>query len=733
MARPVKLQAGEEFNATSLKGNPVRVTLLKEIGVGGSSTVFEGQTNSGRKVVVKAPRGKQADEFAFKAERQILQTLKSPNLPTLYGYHEASKQILLVFEKLYPNPLLYMNRKALRGNIKVIYDSNAHYIPLPGPTALNLSRELLLAIDTLHRQKFAHCDVKLANFMIRVEQKNVTVNDHEYFQRVRNDAYRGVLIDAGGVRGFDYLGSLNSSGGKSGKVIPQCTPLYSPPEVIADPHLYSPSMDVYAAALSIYTLITGHVPYSHTERQIDPTDLVSVWEFKLAEKRGEISPISEDAIQRVFFPDSDFRNGSRVRDEFNESLYSFLDHYSSPDHQDRGDIHTMLDDFSKLFRFVSTGKTDKDVFIPGVQGMFSSESTLDRLFEAPGPVKAEGKKESVRLKRDSGMVPVVESSESIRSKLAKKRPDMAPIAQRPKSTVRLRRRDQQGGSLLSSPSNESAPSAPMAPPQTSPKIVVPETNRFNRAKALSEIEGKASPKPSPEKRAKRPPPKRRSDKPPASKRRPTDAPKSKPSALPPPPVSKEHEKKALESQKAVVDSLFSRAKRKSKNRVIEGGKTLDQFIREAEKGREPYFKAFPYPILYLEETESRPSKQEAETEQVLCTLQAPETPCVFPLATSSGKAARCLSVGRSQERDIRINAPSISKLHAAFSRNATRNQWMMADLGSTNDSWVNSRKLEPLVPALLENHNRVILGGESFIYFTAEGFYSYLSSIDKES
>ncbi|MDF1665889.1 MAG: hypothetical protein P1V97_29300, partial [Planctomycetota bacterium] len=146
MAKPVKLQAGEKFNATSLKGNPVKVTLLKEIGMGGSSVVFEGQTNSGRKVVIKAPRGRNADEFAFKAERQILQTIKSPTLPTLYGHHEAHNQILLVLEKLYPNPLLYMNRRALRDNIKVIYDSNAYYIPLPGPTALNLSRELLLAI-----------------------------------------------------------------------------------------------------------------------------------------------------------------------------------------------------------------------------------------------------------------------------------------------------------------------------------------------------------------------------------------------------------------------------------------------------------------------------------------------------------------------------------------------------------------------------------------------------------
>ncbi|MDF1666819.1 MAG: FHA domain-containing protein, partial [Planctomycetota bacterium] len=567
-----------------------------------------------------------------------------------------------------------------------------------------------------------------------VEQKNVTVDDHEYFQRVRNDAYRGVLIDAGGVRGFDYLGNLSSSGSESGMVIPQCTPLYSPPEVISEPHFYSPSMDVYAAALSIYTLITGHVPYSHTERKIDPSDLVSVWEFKLAEKRGEISPISEDAIHRVFFPDCEFRNGSSARDEFNQSLFSFLDHYSSADPQDRGDIHTMLDDFSKLFRFVSTGKDDKDVSIPGMQGMFSSESSLARLFEAPGTQKSKGKIESVRLKRDSGLVPAVESSESIKNKLAKKRAEQPPIAQRPKSTVRLRRRPSQDN-LLSSPSSEGAPQSPMAPPQTSPKIVTPETGRFSRAKALAEMErnpGQKAPK-NKSKTRPQPSPTRRSAKPPASKRRPTDAPGPKRSSLPPPPKSKELEKKALESQKAVVDSLFSRAKRKSKNRVVEGGKTLDQFIKEAEKGREPYFQAFPFPVLYLDETESRPSKQDAETEQVLCTLHPPESPCVFPLSTSSGKAARCVSVGRSQERDIRINAPSISKLHAAFSLSATRKQWMMSDLGSTNESWVNSRKLEPLVPALLENHNRVVLGGESFIYFTAEGFYSYLSSIEKNS
>jgi serine/threonine protein kinase len=755
MAKLVKLHAGVEFTAISIPaGNPVNVTIIKEIGSGGSAVVFEGRTNAGRRVVVKAPRDKNADEFGFKAERQILQNIQSPNLPRLFGSCESHGQIILVFEKLYPNPLLYMNRRSLRKNVKVIYDTEAHYIPLPGPTALNIGRELLVAINALHSKNFVHCDVKLANFMIRLEQSDGSIDDHDYFQRIRHNAFRGVLIDAGGVRGFEFLKSLNESGATN-KVTPQCTPLYSPPEAIVEPNIYSPGMDVYAAALSIYTLVTGHVPYSHTQRQINPSDLVSVWEFKMAERREEISPINSEIIESVYFPDAIFRDGPKARDIFNRSLYEFLAHYCSPNPDERDSIHQMLDDFSKLFRFVSNVGTGPEIRIPGLQGIFSEESTLHRLMEAPGEEQAEGKKESVRLKRDPGLSTTVETTETIRKKLAGRRPvqDAHPRNYRPK-TVRLRRRSP-SGNLLSppsaplaprenSPSAPNIPSAPTTPPITATRpgasasrqinrpSATPALDRFNRRKMRAELQRNAE-KSGPTSKPRRP---HSGSKNTASlrrepsllrKRNPEPSAPKEPAPLPVP--SEQLDQDALENQRAVVDSLSLRARKKTKNRIIEGGEALDQFIKEAGKGRDSYLARFPYPVLYLDQTEPEGALQDTAGGQILYDLQAP---CVFPLKSPQGRPARLVSLGRSQEREVYINAPSISKLHAALALNSNREQWMIVDLGSTNESWVHSRKLDPLVPALLDNRVKVNLGAESFIFFTPEGFFEYLDSVEQD-
>jgi len=85
-------------------------------------------------------------------------------------------------------------------------------------------------------------------------------------------------------------------------VPPQLTPIYAPPEALLDNHtpaglrpILHPSLDVYAAALVIYAMAAGRVPYDHLG--VDLTDVEVLLDVKREERRGQLSPISNSALK----------------------------------------------------------------------------------------------------------------------------------------------------------------------------------------------------------------------------------------------------------------------------------------------------------------------------------------------------------------------------------------------------------------------------------------------------
>jgi serine/threonine protein kinase len=380
---PVKtFEPGAQISVNhSTKSKTVEYIVGEKIGEGADACIYSGLDHKNRQAVIKVAKSA-GNDIGFRLEKEIFGQIESPHLPRILGYKDSGSQgLILVFERLYPNPLLFLNRRNIRDKLDIIYDSKARYMPLPGLTALELSYELLLAIETLHKNSYAHCDVKLSNLMVRVDNDGGEVDDGHYFHRVRQGRYRGVLIDGGAIRNNAYLHSLNAGNEDKSILAPQCTPVYSPPEVVVEPHTYSMGMDVYAAALIIYTFISGHIPYSHTERKLDPTDLLSVYEFKLAERRGEVSPINFEAIQRGFYPDSTFARGFKARAGFDHQVYTLLHNKTSKNPEDRGDIQTFLAEFKELFGFHKAAQSSS-IRVANNQGVFSETSSLHRFKNA---------------------------------------------------------------------------------------------------------------------------------------------------------------------------------------------------------------------------------------------------------------------------------------------------------------------------------------------------------------
>jgi hypothetical protein len=85
-----------------------------------------------------------------------------------------------------------------------------------------------------------------------------------------------------------------------------------------------------------------------------------------------------------------------------------------------------------------------------------------------------------------------------------------------------------------------------------------------------------------------------------------------------------------------------------------------------------------------------------------------------------------IGVGRTRQADVSLRAPSISKYHAYFTRDEQKNRWHLVDARSRNGTWVDDRRLEPGESAAVEDGARVLLGEESFLFFSADGFHNLL-------
>lgn len=357
--RPFNLPKGLVFRVRIRNLGIQEYRVEQKLREGGNGQILLARhVDTNKAICIKAPKYHGESSSELDIEREVLRDIEHPNIINLLGTQiDKANNRLLFFEYLYPNPLLFLNGTKQRQQVVWAKPPGARYIPLPFCLAADLSFELLLAIEHYHSLGLVHHDIKLGNFLIRLNCSDTEVQGDRYFNDLIQGNYRGVLIDAGSTRNLEYLEVMNS-GARQSLTHTALTPALAPPELLFDVRhsndyvgrMYSPSTDLYQAALVIYVLFTGHIPYSHLGAETQ-TPIPKIMDWKRLESRRQACPFDFETIQAVNF-ESDtevpaWKEGP-ARDDFNQAFFQLLCRRIDPDIEVRGTAQQFRYEFQQL-------------------------------------------------------------------------------------------------------------------------------------------------------------------------------------------------------------------------------------------------------------------------------------------------------------------------------------------------------------------------------------------------
>ncbi|MGL4550070.1 MAG: serine/threonine-protein kinase, partial [Gemmataceae bacterium] len=214
-------------------------TLIRELGRGGMGIVYQARREAdgavvALKTVLPAVMPRPDALARFQREMAILQRLTHPHIVRFLDTGESGG-------------LLYFVMEYVEGT------SAAEAVKLTGPfapaRAARLTAQLLEALAHAHLQGFIHRDVKPGNLLL------TTLDGDEAVK----------LADFG--LGRTYQASAMSGLTVSGQ--PGGTPGFMPPEQVLDFRTARPAADQYAAAATLYYLLTGHMIYEPARSSAD--------------------------------------------------------------------------------------------------------------------------------------------------------------------------------------------------------------------------------------------------------------------------------------------------------------------------------------------------------------------------------------------------------------------------------------------------------------------------------
>ncbi len=98
---------------------------------------------------------------------------------------------------------------------------------------------------------------------------------------------------------------------------------------------------------------------------------------------------------------------------------------------------------------------------------------------------------------------------------------------------------------------------------------------------------------------------------------------------------------------------------------------------------------------------------------------------VYPLTKKTGASfADRITIGRTPNNDIVVNDSSVSRLHAYIRRDG--NNWIVADAGSKNGSWLRGSKLEARRENALPSRAVLRLGEVELTFYVAADLFAAL-------
>ncbi|TPX47399.1 hypothetical protein SeLEV6574_g02669 [Synchytrium endobioticum] len=217
-----------EFGAVIGQGNEGRVRLVRNVRTGELAVVkSKRRTHLRRKtdlLPTEAPATAQevvAHEIHQMRESAIIMSLDHPNIIRGFATQQGKRHFYSLMEYFPGQDLIAYTVSRLR-----LHEAEARHI----------FKQLLLAVDYVHRNGIVHRDIKLDNIRINPQTKHV------------------VLVDFGYACFYD----------KSGQKLEVCTAgsaLYAAPEVFARRKHVGPEADVWSLGVCLYAMTTGRFPF----------------------------------------------------------------------------------------------------------------------------------------------------------------------------------------------------------------------------------------------------------------------------------------------------------------------------------------------------------------------------------------------------------------------------------------------------------------------------------------
>lgn len=350
--RPLQLSAGDMLSVATPDGGSAYLEITGPLGAGGGGQVWTAVDDGGRVVVVKGPRLAGTRDAGLEREVELMSALPAhPCLPRLVGVvRDPRGHVLLLVERLHKNPLAALSEPEVRA--KLDEKTRGRHAALPPALALELGYELARALDHLHAQRVAHCDVKPANLLLAMDDLP-DGDPRAYFERLVRGQWRGVLIDLGGARRFRELNPQAAGSGAP----PALTPIYAPPEVIPglwdersqrERSHFTPWIDSYAFGLVLYQLVTGRAPYDHLPERPDLEKLASIAEVKREERDGAHRPLSKGVVDGIDWHGTDLRGVSHG--EVLERLWELLQRATHHEPARRATARQLREGLGKLLQ-----------------------------------------------------------------------------------------------------------------------------------------------------------------------------------------------------------------------------------------------------------------------------------------------------------------------------------------------------------------------------------------------
>ncbi|XP_060089476.1 hormonally up-regulated neu tumor-associated kinase homolog A-like [Heteronotia binoei] len=252
-------ESRKNFSHTKQVGNYLVGRMINK---GSFAKVMEGlHIPTGEKVAIKVIDKKKAKQDSYvlknmKREPRIHQMIKHPNIVQLYETLETENSYYMVMELCLGGDLM---------------DRICEKKRLEEREVKKYTRQIMSAVEHLHRHGIVHRDLKIENFLLD-ENNSIKIVDFGLSNIMKCDGLSQELLST------------------------QCgSPAYAAPELLAHKK-YGPKVDVWSIGVSMFAMLTGTLPFT-----VEP---FNIKQLNLKMVNGEINPIpfdiSTDAVRFIY-------------------------------------------------------------------------------------------------------------------------------------------------------------------------------------------------------------------------------------------------------------------------------------------------------------------------------------------------------------------------------------------------------------------------------------------------